>query len=90
MKDDDKVKLIVDRIDDLKEYHGERLDSIDDNLKEHMRRTDVLEQLHRDNQARIEMLEQPRKALKLLKDVAMWSSAVLGAVLIIQKILGNM
>jgi len=63
----DKLDLVIDRIDDLKEATNDRLDSIDENLREHMRRTAVLEDLHIDNQIRINKLEEPKKALLMLK-----------------------
>jgi hypothetical protein len=85
----DKLDLVVDRIDDLKESTDKRLESIDKNLAEHMRRTDILEQLHRDNQQRIAMLEEPRKALILIKQVALWISAICGCILAVLKMLGK-
>ena len=85
----DKIDLVIQRIDDLKDNTADRLDSIDSNLAEHMRRTDVLEQLHMDNQDRINMLEEPRKALLLLKTVVLYISAVSGAAVAILKIFGG-
>jgi hypothetical protein len=85
----DKLDLVVDRIDDLKESTDKRLESIDKNLAEHMRRTDILEQLHKDNQKRIHMLEEPKKALLLIKSAAMYVAAIAGAVLTVLKLLGE-
>ena len=85
----DETKLIIDRIDDLKEFHGNRLDSIDSSLKEHMRRTDVLELLHEDNQRRIQILEKPREARKYLLESAKWFTGIVAAVTIIAKLLGK-
>lgn len=85
----DKLDLIVQRIDDLRDSMDVRLDSIDTNLREHMRRTDVLEDLHRDNQVRIQTLEEPRKALLLLKSVVLYISAVTGAIIAIVKVFGG-
>jgi hypothetical protein len=84
-----KEDLIIQRIDDLKESTDQRLDSIDENLREHMRRTDVLEKLHRDNESRIALLEEPRKALLLLKNVLLYVSACIGAILSIMKLWGK-
>lgn len=85
-----KEDLIIKLIEEQKDSHGKRLDSIDDNLREHMRRTDVLEKLHMDNQERILILEEPRKALKLMKEVALWISAISGAILIILNLSGKL
>ena len=83
----DKLDLVIDRIDDLKDSTEGRLDSIDNNLQEHMRRTDVLEKLHTDNQKRIEMLEEPSKARKYIKNMALYIAAVTGAVVGIFKLI---
>ena len=83
----DKIDLVIQRIDDLKDSSNDRLDRIDVNLAEHMRRTDVLETLHMDNQTRIHTLEEPRKAL--LKNVILYISAVCGAILLILKVSGG-
>ena len=85
----DETKLIIDKIEDLKEFHGVRLDSIDVNLKEHMRRTDVLESLHKDNQVRISSLEKPAEARKYIVTAAKSITAVAAAILIIAKLLGK-
>jgi hypothetical protein len=82
----DKLDLIVDRIEDLKDNTEKRLESIDLNLAEHMRRTDVLEQLHRDNEKRILQLEEPRKALLLLKNVVLYIAALAGAIITVMKL----
>jgi len=85
----DKLDLIVDRIEDLKESTDKRLDNIDSNLAEHMRRTDVLESLHRDNQQRIQLLEEPKKALLLIKNVVLYISVVTGGIIAILKVFGK-
>ena len=85
----DKIDLVIQRIDDLKDSSNDRLDSIDKNLFEHMRRTNVLEDLHMDNQERISKLEEPRKALILLKSVVLYIGAILGVILTLMKILGE-
>lgn len=85
----DKIDLVIQRIDDLKESSDKRLDLIDANLAEHMRRTDVLEQLHRDNQTRIQHLEEPRKALLLIKNVLIYISVTTGSILGVLKLLGE-
>lgn len=82
----DKLDLIVDRIDDLRDSTDKRLESIDFNLAEHMRRTDVLEQLHRDNEKRILKLEEPSKALQWIKSVLLYIAAVAGAILTVMKL----
>jgi hypothetical protein len=51
--------------------------------------TDILTSLHKDNEKRIEILETPYRAANLLKKTAMWISTVIGAVLIIIKLLGE-
>lgn len=83
----DKLDLVVDRIDDLKDSTERRLDSIDNNLAEHMRRTDILEQLHRDNQTRIEMLEEPKKALQYIKKAVIYVGAVAAGIISVIKLL---
>jgi len=83
----DKLDLIIGKIDDHKENIDRRLDSIDKNLYEHMRRTDVLEKLHKDNQDRIALLEEPRKALKLLKSMLLYSAAISGSIITIIKVI---
>ena len=85
----DKLDLIIQRIQDLKDSTSDRMESIDDNLREHMRRTDVLEDLHRDNQTRIQSLEEPRKALLLLKSVVLYISVTAGAIVTIVKLFGG-
>ena len=82
----DKLDLIVDKIEDLKDSHDHRLDSIDDNLREHMRRTDALESLHIDNQTRINVLEETPKALRKVKTWAISISGFGGAIIIIYKL----
>ena len=83
----DKLDLVIDRIDDLKEATNDRLDSIDENLREHMRRTAVLEDLHIDNQIRINKLEEPKKALLMLKSMVLYISSIAGAILVIMKLM---
>jgi flagellar biosynthesis chaperone FliJ len=68
----DKLDLIIDKIDTLKDDHGHRLDSIDDNLKEHMKRSENLEKIVEIHKERIDKLEEPKKALKYVKSVAGW------------------
>lgn len=82
-----QVQLIIDRIDDLKESHAQRLDSIDENLKEHMRRTDVLESLHLKNEERIEQLEKPGEALEFIKKAFLYIGALSGTAYTIIKTL---
>lgn len=86
----DKLDLIVQRINDLKENTNDRLDSIDNNLAEHMRRTDTLEQLHKDNSDRIQTLEEPKKALIMVKNVLLYIAAASGAVLGVTKLFGGL
>ena len=65
----DKLDLIIDRIDDLKEVHADRLSSIDKNLEKHMKRTALLE-------SRVDTLEEPTKAIKYLKSVVVGVGAI--------------
>lgn len=67
----DKLDLLIDRIQDMKDANNTRLDSIDENLREHMRRTEILE-------VRVDDLEEPKKALKWIKGCALWVGAILG------------
>lgn len=89
----DKLDLIVDKIDDLKNNHKERLDRIDANLAEHMRRTDILEDLHRDNMAKIEQNESSIKSLEkrtvvaLAKDASKFILALSATVLAVIKLI---
>lgn len=83
----DKIELVVDRIEDLKEHTSKRLDSIDYNLAEHMRRTDLLEQLHKDNAVRIGYLEKPYTFLSMLKQISLWIAAISSVVIAIFKIM---
>ena len=90
----DKIDLVVDRIDDLKDMTEKRLDSIDVNLAEHMRRTDILEELHRDNQRKIELqqeaieeLKEPQKALHYLKKVVIYVGAISAGIISVIKLL---
>lgn len=83
----DKIDLVVDRIDDLKESTEKRLDSIDFNLAEHMRRTDVLEKLHMDNQKRIESLEEPKRALSFLKKIVIYVATFSAGIVSIVKLI---
>lgn len=90
----DKIDLIVDRIDDLKDdlkKHESREDAnfkrIDNHLEtynkqltEHMRRTDVLEQLHMDNQNRIKILEKPSLAKEYIYKHIIKIGVILGVV----------
>lgn len=85
----DKLDLVIDKIDDLKESHGKRMDSIDYNLSEHMRRTDILEKLHKDNLARVEKLEETPKALNKLKSWVLYASSLAGAIILITKLIGE-
>jgi len=86
----DKLDLIVDRIEDLKESTERRLDSIDTNLAEHMRRTDVLEQLHRDNQTRIQALEEPKLVMSYIKKGILYLATIAGGTLTIMKLLESL
>lgn len=83
----DKIELVVDRIEDLKEHTSKRLDSIDSNLAEHMRRTDILEKLHKDNAARIEYLEKPYTFLAVSKQISLWIAGIASVVIAIFKIM---
>lgn len=71
----DKLDLIIDKINDLKESHNKRLDSIDNNLDIHMKRSDELEHANELTRSelnkqvelintRITTLEEPRKFIK--------------------------
>lgn len=82
----DKLDLVVDRIEDLKNSTETRLESIDNNLAEHMRRTDVLEQLHRDNQTRILKLEEPKVVARYIKNGLLYLAAICGAIISIIKL----
>ena len=83
----DKLDLIVNKIDDLKDLQDVRLNAIDKNLEEHMRRTDILETLHQNNQTRIATLEKPAEALSLIKKSALYIAAIAGAILAVMKVL---
>ena len=84
-----KDDIILQRIDDLKDSTDSRLDTYNDLLQDHIKRTNILENLHMDNQKRIELLEEPRKALKFLKNAALYIAAITGAILGVIKIMGN-
>lgn len=83
----DKIDLVVDRIEDLKESTNKRLDQYNDLLEDHIRRTNILEDLHMDNQKRIEMLEEPQKALHYLKKVIIYVGAISAGVISVIKLL---
>lgn len=90
----DKLDLVIDRIDDLKDSTESRLDSIDFNLAEHMRRTDILEELHRDNQKKIELqqqdietLKEPQKAMHFIKRVVVYVGVVSAGIVSVVKLL---
>lgn len=83
----DKIDLVVDRIDDLKESTNKRLDQYNDLLEDHIRRTNILENLHMDNQKRIEMLEEPKKALHYIKKVVIYVGAISAGVISVIKLL---
>lgn len=89
---DATTKLIIDRIDDLKEAHGKRMDNIDQNLAEHMKQTELTRKLHEDNKifiqtmqeesnTRLKKLEEPGIAMKYLKSKAGLASVLLGLTL---------
>ena len=75
----DKLDLVLDRIEDLKSSHGDRLDKIDENLGEHMKRTEMLED-------RVEKLELPGKVLKFIKQSALWIGSILGVIMTVWKV----
>ena len=84
-----KDDLIIQRLDDLKEANNERLDKIDANLADHMEQTKLVKQLTIDNKDRIVTLEAPKKALLMLKGVVLYISAIVGAILVVMKLLGK-
>jgi hypothetical protein len=63
----DKLDLVIQRIDDLKDSSNDRLDSIDSNLLEHMKRTAVAEK-------RLEHIEDRLTLTAILKVIVTFSA----------------
>lgn len=86
----DKLDLIIDRIDDLKDSHSRRLDAIDNNLDIHMKRSDELErsnELMKDHfEQRIGKLEDPKKALGYLWKWFLGIGSLAGIIFLIVRI----
>lgn len=83
----DKIDLVIQRIDDLKDSSNDRLDRIDKNLADHMEQTKLVKQLTIDNKDRIVTLEAPRKALILLKSVVLYVGAIAGVLLTLARLM---
>jgi hypothetical protein len=83
----DKLDLVVDRIDDLKESTNKRLDQYNDLLEDHIKRTNILEELHMDNQKRIELLEEPQKAMHFIKKVVVYVGVISAGIVSVVKLL---
>lgn len=90
---DKKLDLNIQKL----EYELQNVSKLDESqnrmLDEHMKRSDTLEKMllmfRKEMSARIEALEQPYDFIKYLGKVAAWSSAILGLVIVILKILGK-
>ena len=83
----DKIDLVIQRIDDLKDSNDQRLDSIDTNLSDHMEQTKLVKQLTIDNQVRIQVLEEPKVALKVGKSVLLYIGLISGTILGLLKVI---
>lgn len=94
----DKLDLVVQRIEDLKESTDNKLDSLKDSVEDrldqyndllevHIKRTDILEKLHIDNQDRIEILEEPTKVRKYVTDIILKIGGLAAAIVGVIKIL---
>ena len=83
----DKLDLVIDRIQDLKDSHGKRLDAIDNNLDIHMSRNDELErsnELMKEHfDKRLIKLEEPIKARKYIWRWLLGLGSLLGIVFLI-------
>jgi len=87
----DKLDLILDKIEDLKQSHGRRLEAIDRNLDIHMTRCDELEhsnELLKDHfNSRLSSLEEPKIFLSYVWRIVLGFGAIGAIVLTVIQII---